>query len=410
MRPRGSPHRHASYAPFRRINGPIRSSAQWRRAVRLCGWQSDRAVVMFGLLDVQFVLLKLRVPVAAAMFGFTGISRRSSSVSSSKSSRRVPSAFFLKLEQHGSAVQRQQQPTAGDMSSLRTLLLLCSLILAAPAKVGEIIFFDGNDQIFLDCPSNTNYTSGSAFQANLDVLLSTIPGAAAASYGLAENVTGAAPDQVYGLAQCRADVNAFHCQACLDSLAQYMATYCPGQKRATIVYDDCLLRHSNESFFGAGDTSEIWYVWNSQNATQPAHLTSTLGALMKNITAMAAYASPRMFAAGSAALTPFKNIYGMAQCTRDLSAGDCNRCLTTAIAFIPACCNEKQGGQIVYRSCSIRFEKYPFYNVSAAEAAMSPAPSPKGGPINGSDHFVAGSTGESKVSGLLSPVPLLTRF
>ncbi|TVU19894.1 hypothetical protein EJB05_36075, partial [Eragrostis curvula] len=248
-------------------------------------------------------------------------------------------------------------------------------------------------------PRNTNYTRGSAFQANLDVLLSSIPGAvAASSSGFAENVTGAAPDQAYGLAQCRADVNASDCRACLDASVQNMATWCPGQKSAMLVYDDevCLLRYSNASFSGAGDTSVVWYKSNSQNATQPAQFTSSLSALMKNLTATAAFSSPRKFAAGSAALAPFENIYGMAQCTLDVAADDCNRCLVSAVAIIPTCCNEKLGGRVIYRTCSIRFEMYPFYNVSAAEAAMSPALSPGGGPINGIDHSVPGSTG-SKV-------------
>ncbi|TVU20006.1 hypothetical protein EJB05_36192, partial [Eragrostis curvula] len=97
-----------------------------------------------------------------------------------------------------------------------------------------------------------------------------------------------------------------------------------------------------------------------------------LGALMTNLRVKAAYASPRMFAADSAAVTPFLNIYGMAQCTRDLAADDCNRCLAAAFDAIPTYNNQKQVGQIVYWSCSVRFEKYPFYNILSAEAAMSP--------------------------------------
>ncbi|TVU19988.1 hypothetical protein EJB05_36174, partial [Eragrostis curvula] len=123
----------------------------------------------------------------------------------------------------------QQQRSAGDMGSL--LILLCSLILIAPANAGEILIY---------CPSDTNYTRGSAFQVNLDVLFSSIPGAAAASSGFAENVTGAAPDQVYGLAQCRADVNASDCRACLEATARGVATRCPGQKSAMLIYESCL--------------------------------------------------------------------------------------------------------------------------------------------------------------------------
>ncbi|TVU02141.1 hypothetical protein EJB05_52365, partial [Eragrostis curvula] len=276
------------------------------------------------------------------------------------------------------------------MSSLLAPLLLCSLLLAGLAN---------NDHpFFTDCPTNTNYTRGSAFQANLDALLSSLPAAAAASSGFAENVTGAAPDQAYGLAQCRADVNASACRACLDASVKDITSQCPGQKSAMLGYEDCLLRHSNASFIRALDVSVVQYWWNpkTQDATQPAQFNSTLGTLMSNLTETAAYASPRMFAAGSVVLTPFVNIYGMAQCTRDIAKDDCYSCLVTAVTTIPTCCNGKQGGRVIYRTCSIRFEVYPFYNARAAEPAMSPAPAPVSGPINGGDHSVPGSAGESK--------------
>ncbi|XP_062231735.1 cysteine-rich receptor-like protein kinase 25 isoform X2 [Phragmites australis] len=274
------------------------------------------------------------------------------------------------------------------MSSLLPLLLLCSSLLTAPTNAG--------DPVYTYCPNNTNYTRGSAFQANLDALLSSLPSAAAASSGFAKSTTGAAPDQAYGFAQCRADVNATSCLTCLDGSAQDMASKCPGQKSAMLIYDACLLRHSNESFFGVVDTSVVVCLLNTQNATQP-EFTSRLGALMSNLTGKAAYGSPRMFAAGSTTLTPFLNIYGMAQCTRDLAADDCNLCLSGAVAFIPTCCDRKQGARIVCGSCSIRFELYPFYNVQAAEAAMSPVPAPGGGPVNGSDHSGAGSNDEEEM-------------
>ncbi|KAG0518621.1 hypothetical protein BDA96_09G191700 [Sorghum bicolor] len=286
-----------------------------------------------------------------------------------------------------------QSPSSGPgaMWNLLPLLFVSSSLLVATANA--------DDPWYTDCPSNTNYTRGSAFQANLDALLSSLPAAAAASSGFADNVTGAAPgqQQAYGLAQCRGDVNSSACLACLDGSARHIAATCPGQKERMLIYDECLLRHSNESFFGVADSSVRLWAWNAQNATRPEEFTSRLGALMGNLTATAAFASPRMFAAGETAVTPFVNIFGMAQCTRDLAADDCNRCLVNAVAFIPNCCDGKQGGRVIGRSCSIRFEVYPFYNVQAAQEAMamSPAaaPVPGGGPINGSNHSVPGNTG-----------------
>jgi hypothetical protein len=276
-------------------------------------------------------------------------------------------------------------------------ILLCSFLLASVANA--------DNPFYTGCPNNTNYTRGSAFQANLNALLASLPSAAAASAGFATNTTGTAPDQAYGLAQCRADVNASDCGACLDGSTRDMARVCPGQKSAMLIYDACQLRHSNASFFGAVDASVVVWQPNAQNATQQEQFTTRLGALMGSVTEKAAYASPRRFAVGSAAVTPFVNVYGMAQCTRDLAGDDCNRCLVGAVSFIPTCCDGRQGARIVYPSCSIRFEVYPFYDAQAADAAMSPAPAPGAGSVNGSDQSGLGESGESMVS---TPVTFLT--
>ncbi|CAN6332565.1 unnamed protein product [Urochloa humidicola] len=289
------------------------------------------------------------------------------------------------------------------MRRLLPILLLCSSLLTTTTNA--------EDPFYTGCPSNTNYTRGSAFEANLDTLLSSLPAAAVASTGFAKNTTGAAPpDQAFGLAQCRADVNASDCRACLDGSARDMAAKCPGQKSATLIYGACLLRHSNASFFGAVDTSVVVWLCNPQNATQQDEFKTRLGALMGNVTARAAYASPRKFAVGSAALTPFVSIYGMAQCTRDLAGVDCDSCLAGAVGFIPKGCDGREGARIVYPSCSIRYELYPFYDALAAEAAMSPAPAPGGGPAvnGGSDNSGPGSNGSNHTvrTALLVSIPV----
>jgi hypothetical protein len=133
----------------------------------------------------------------------------------------------------------------GIMSNLLAFLLL----LAAPANAGTALRYE-----YKECRSDTNYTRGSAFQANLDALLASLPADAAASSGFARNVTGVAPDQVFGLVQCRADINASSCRQCLDESVRDLGSECAaGQKTAILVYERCLVRHSNESFFDEYD-------------------------------------------------------------------------------------------------------------------------------------------------------------
>jgi hypothetical protein len=63
----------------------------------------------------------------------------------------------------------------GIMSAFLAFLLLGSLILllAAPANAGTALRYEYKER-----RSDTNYTSGSAFQANLDALLASLPAAA----------------------------------------------------------------------------------------------------------------------------------------------------------------------------------------------------------------------------------------
>ncbi|KAM3390920.1 hypothetical protein ACQJBY_012504 [Aegilops geniculata] len=276
----------------------------------------------------------------------------------------------------------------------RALLPLLLLLLVAAAHAG--------DPSYSECPRNVNYTRGRGgvlqFQANLDSLLSSLPAAAAgATSGFATNATGAAPDRAYGLAQCRADVTASDCLACLNASARDMAGKCPGRRNSMLVHDTCLLRHASASFFGAADTSRVKYRWDPQNATQPERLASLLGPLMRSLTERAAYASPRMFAVGTVDVTSSGRIYGMAQCTRDLGKDDCYSCLVTAVSRIPTCCAGKRGGQVIFRTCSIRFEVYPFFSTSS-EAAMLGTPPPPPPPPQPAGQIMGGMDENSKIS------------
>jgi hypothetical protein len=276
---------------------------------------------------------------------------------------------------------------------LLPVLLLLSLSLCATTT-------NGVDPIKVDCPSERNYTRGDPFDANLHALLSSLPAAAAASSGFAKNSTGALPDQAFGFAQCRADIavtNASACRACLDAAVRNVTGRCSSRKTALIIYDDCVLRYSDTSFFGTADTSWWRYICNNKNA-QPVLFMQGLHELMNNLTGMAAHGTPRMFAAGARELTPYVRLYGMAQCTRDLAGDDCMACLSDAANNITKDCNGKEGGRFYHRSCSVRYEIYSFFDAQDVEAAMSPAmvrPGGAGPTVNGSGIIGRGSTGQS---------------
>ncbi|XP_052110360.1 cysteine-rich receptor-like protein kinase 25 [Arachis duranensis] len=68
------------------------------------------------------------------------------------------------------------------------------------------------------------------------------------------------------------------------------------------------------------------------------------------------------FATGEVNLTSTETLYGLVQCTPDLSLFDCNMCFSSAIASVPNCCDGKRGARVLLPGCNIRYEVYPFYN------------------------------------------------
>ena len=64
---------------------------------------------------------------------------------------------------------------------------------------------------------------------------------------------------------------------------------------------------------------------------------------------------------GTALDSSSQTIYGLVQCTRDLSTDDCNTCLSFSINSIFTS-NPTAGVQYWSRSCILRYEIYPFYN------------------------------------------------
>ncbi|URE28722.1 receptor-like protein kinase [Musa troglodytarum] len=216
------------------------------------------------------------------------------------------------------------------------------------------------------CPPDANYTTNSTFQTNLHLLLASLSSSAAAT-GYSNDTEGRSSDQVHGLALCRGDVSSSVCQTCLDAAVQDIIQSCPNGMTSTIFYVDCLLRYSNQMFFSTADTSFRYWAWNTQNVSNQQQFETTLGNLMNDLTEKAS-SSPKLFAAGSAKVTSFDRLYGLVQCTRDLSAYDCYECLQYTLTFIPKCCSWRKGGKVYLQSCYLRFESDLFYNLSAVEA------------------------------------------
>nr|XP_010931375.2 cysteine-rich receptor-like protein kinase 10 [Elaeis guineensis] len=262
----------------------------------------------------------------------------------------------------------QNTPIMASILSLFPLLILHTLLLA-PTKT-----YSQRGPLVDYCAGDTNYTVPSTFSSNLDLLLSKLTSSPRDAGYFSNTTVGASSSApAYGLAQCRPDVPASACSACLNHSASFAATVCPFRKSAAIRLDLCILRYSDQRFFGQLEDDTTWQVVNPTNVSDPAVFYREMTGPMDKSASQAA-ATESKFGVGMANSTQYGNIYAMAQCTRDLSETDCSTCLSKVVGFLPICCYGHPGGQALKVSCAVRFETYPFFSMSF----IPPPPPPPG--------------------------------
>ncbi|GER52984.1 cysteine-rich receptor-like protein kinase [Striga asiatica] len=237
------------------------------------------------------------------------------------------------------------------------------------------------------CYNNGNYTVNSTYAANLNAVLSSIPDNIDVASGFYNASSGRAPDRAYTTALCRGDAQPEICRGCIRNLTSDLLEACPYQRQAIEWTEFCILRYSNDSLIGIPPQSRpAVFVSNTQNATNPARFMEDLRALLDGLRDRAAAGGPRRkVAAANVTATDFQYIFALVQCSPDLTADDCSSCLIGAATDIPTCCDWRRGGRVWWPSCTIRYETYPFYNLTRLRelepAPPAPAPLPPPPPV-----------------------------
>ncbi|KAJ0983406.1 hypothetical protein J5N97_011661 [Dioscorea zingiberensis] len=198
------------------------------------------------------------------------------------------------------------------------------------------------------------------------------------------------PTRSTPLSLCRGDVNASVCRSCLDRARQDALQLCPYNKAATIYYDYCFLRYSNLNFLNSNDNSDLFYMWNAQNDTDPDKFNKLATELVNRTCQYASFNSSRRFGTGEANFTDAEpKLYGLAQCTPDFSGDQCYNCLTGMFSLMQNIAG-KRGGRVLGSRCNFRYEIYPFYEGKSMLQLPSSSSSPP--PSNGTNTTGNGNT------------------
>lgn len=169
-------------------------------------------------------------------------------------------------------------------------------------------------------------------------------------------------DVVYGNYDCRGDIIGHFCQFCLNTAITEIGQRCPNSVSAVMWYDICIIRYSNQNFFGKLSTTPSWNFTESKTIKDSRELVKaedSMGGLIREATSIGANKSWAMseFNWGGN-----ERRYGWVQCARELGKDECRQCLEAMLELVPQCCGTKVAWAVVAPSCGMKFDDYMFYS------------------------------------------------
>ncbi|THG00537.1 hypothetical protein TEA_012236 [Camellia sinensis var. sinensis] len=213
------------------------------------------------------------------------------------------------------------------------------------------------------CSNTTISTTNSIFDYNLEKLLNSLSSNASVSKFYTTKM-GNDEDRLFGLFLCYNFIATQHCENCIANAIHDIKNRCKNRNEAVVWEENCQLRYANELFFSTLDVTGNIPQYNSENVSDDelGRFISVVNDTLHKLSRLAAFnASYGMHATEAVKFTDTKTIYALVQCTTDLSPGDCNTCLETAIANTSTCCSKSGGARLFSPSCFFSYEFYAFY-------------------------------------------------
>ncbi|XP_050147732.1 cysteine-rich receptor-like protein kinase 15 isoform X8 [Malus sylvestris] len=235
------------------------------------------------------------------------------------------------------------------------------------------------------CPDNTTFTPAEvyesdpeSFQHNLRQLLQSLSSnATRTDTGFYTATVGRnSTEKAYGMFLCRGDVSTNVCKDCVAEAIMEAPQRCPDGKEVIIWYDECMVRYSNETLLFSMNSSLSAGLWDSRvNETGQSQYGQVVATSLHELTTETANNSKHFATKEAKVKGSNETVYSLAQCTPDLSASDCKRCLANATEEILRLSEmEFRGARWVYPSCNVWYNNTLFYAINWTHAQHPPTP------------------------------------
>ncbi|WVZ74428.1 hypothetical protein U9M48_022607 [Paspalum notatum var. saurae] len=198
--------------------------------------------------------------------------------------------------------------------------------------------------------SPSRYAPNTAFETNLNSLLASMASTASsgATYSTftSASARGAAPEAApaaYGLYQCRGDLRAGECAACVRDTVARAGAACAGARAATVQSDGCYVRYGAS----AADASAAYHRCGASTSADAGFLRARAAVL--------ADLQQGADASGGFKASSSGPVQGAAQCLGVVAAADCAACLSLAVEQLGRACGDALAADVYMGQCSVRY-------------------------------------------------------
>ncbi|KAJ6429905.1 hypothetical protein OIU84_021338 [Salix udensis] len=227
------------------------------------------------------------------------------------------------------------------MAPLISLLTITLLTTPAISSVGSFVY---------GCCSQIKYTPGCPYESNVNSLLTSLVNSATLT--VYNNFTIKSPtsqDTLYGLFQCQGDLSNVDCASCVARAVSQLGTLCPDSSGGALQLDGCFVKYDNTTFLGVEDKTEVLKKCGPLIAYDSDGLNRRDGVLDSLGTSDGSYKPFRVGASG--------DVSAVAQCVQDLSASECQDCLSEVVGRLKTYCGAAASGDLYLAKCYVRFSK-----------------------------------------------------
>ena len=163
----------------------------------------------------------------------------------------------------------------------------------------------------------------------------------------------ASSTSVFGLFQCRGDLSASDCAACVSRAVSSWQGVCGASVAARVQLAGCLALYEVSGFPQVSGIQMLFKTCGTGGGGGGGDFE------MRRDTAFSALESGVATSSGGFVATSYQAVYAMAQCEGDLSTGDCSQCVNQAVQHVEVECGGAPSGQVYLDKCYISYSYYP---------------------------------------------------